>query len=222
MKKHHYIIDFDSTFISFEILEHLASIALEHQPEKTTILDQIKEITNLGMEGTIPFQESLFKRLKLLKANKTHIEKLISIIQKNVTKSVKKNKKFFIKNSKDIYIISGAFKEFIIPIVKEFQIPQSHVLANTFTYDKNGNITGVDLSNPLAYKFGKAIAVAGLRLTGTIFIVGDGYSDFEIRQNGVGNYFIAFTENVLRSQIANQADCIAKDFDKVIEFFQSH
>ena len=52
------IIDFDSTFISKESLDELASHALQRSKSKDLILDQIHQLTDDGMSGKITFYES--------------------------------------------------------------------------------------------------------------------------------------------------------------------
>ena len=67
------IIDFDSTFVTVESLDELAHIVLKDNPESTQRLETIRAITRAGMEGSIPFDESLSKRLKLLNINQKDI-----------------------------------------------------------------------------------------------------------------------------------------------------
>ena len=50
-----YVFDFDSTLTRVEALDVLAEITLEGNPEKEAIIEQIKEITNLGIDGEISF-----------------------------------------------------------------------------------------------------------------------------------------------------------------------
>lgn len=220
-KNTYYIIDFDSTFVKCEMLEELAKIGLENNPKKEEILEEIVMICNLGMEGEIPFQESLQQRLQLIKLNKSHLKTLIQTLNKNITPSILKNREFFLQNKDVIYIISGAFKECISPITRPFGIPDNHILANTFTYDNNGNITGIDSSNPLAYKHGKAKAVKELQLKNTIYVLGDGYTDYEIKKLGAAHYFVAFTENVKRESVIKKADYVVKNFDEFINLIRS-
>ncbi len=219
--KKYLIIDFDSTFIQDEVLEKLGEITLENHPQKKIILKKITSICKLGMEGKIAFQDSLNQRLKLIQANKNSLKKLIGKLKNRITPSILKNKNFFHQNSQQIFIISGGFKEVITPVVKDFQIPKNHILANTFIYDKNGNIIGIDKNNPLAYNQGKAIAVQKLKLSGKKYVLGDGYTDYEIKKLGVADYFIAFTENVKRDNVVKNADCEAKNFEEFLKFYLS-
>ena len=54
MKKN-YVFDFDSTLTSVEALDVLAEITLKNNSDKDSIIDEIKEITNLGIDGDISF-----------------------------------------------------------------------------------------------------------------------------------------------------------------------
>ena len=114
MKNINLIIDFDSTLVGTEALEELAKIVLDGDENKKEIIEKIIEITDEGMEGKISFNESLRERLKLLKTNKKHIEKLIKNLKKQVDFSANNNKQFFINNKNNIYIISGGFIDFVL------------------------------------------------------------------------------------------------------------
>src|SRR3990167_9694038 len=114
----YFIIDFDSTFVQSEGLEELAGVALKNNPKKETIIQKIKTITNLGMEGKISYRDSLKSRLRLLEGNKLHIKQVVRILKKKVSPSIKRNIEFFKRYRNQIYIISGAFREFILPIIK--------------------------------------------------------------------------------------------------------
>src|SRR2546430_1681026 len=105
MKKQFFIIDFDSTFISVESLDELASIALRKHPQKAVIIEKIQEITRLGMEGKIPFSESLKCRMGLFSAHKKHIALLLLFLKRHITPSISRNNPFFQKHKEEIYII---------------------------------------------------------------------------------------------------------------------
>jgi len=210
------IIDFDSTFVKVEALDKLAEIALKNKKNKNRLLFEIKKITSLGMEGIISFPESLTRRFYLLSANKKHVSKLISLLKKNVSISINKSRGFFINNSKNIYIISGGFREYIYPIVADFGIKKKNVLANNFIFDKKGNIIGFDKKQFLCQENGKVKQLKSMGLKGKIWVVGDGWTDYQIRENGLAEKFIAFFENVKRTNVAKKADQIVNSFDEFI------
>jgi D-3-phosphoglycerate dehydrogenase / 2-oxoglutarate reductase len=211
-----FIIDFDSTFITVESLDELAKISLAHHTDKEKIAKEIARITRAGMEGTIDFPTSLQKRVALFKPTTSDIEQTILFLKEHLTPSVVRNKAFFKEYHKQIFIISGGFREYILPVVKEFGIAQDHILANTFTYDKKGNITGFDKTNPLAKKDGKVKAVAALNRSGEICVIGDGITDYQIKEQGKAESFFAFTENVHRKGVVAKADKTIRSFDELL------
>ncbi|MBI4973635.1 phosphoglycerate dehydrogenase [Candidatus Roizmanbacteria bacterium] len=212
----YYIIDFDSTFIRGETLDLLATICLKSNPNRKKIIEEIEHLTVLGMEGKIPFSQSLEKRLQLIKPNKTHINKLISYLKKHISPSIVRNKEFFKQHKEHIYIVSGGFKECIIPLTRSFGIRPSHILANTFIFNKQGTYTGYDRTNPLAQAKGKIKAIQTLNLSGNVVVIGDGYTDFELKEMGAAKVFVAFTENVIRDAVVGQADQVAPSFDEFL------
>ena len=220
-QQNYYLIDFDSTFIKLEILEEIAKISLRNNPKKKEILQEIVSICNAGMEGTISFDESLSRRLSLLKMNRKDLPQVIEILKENVTPSIIKNIDFFSENKDRVYIISGAFKECILPITSQFGIPKIHVLANSFIFDKDNNVIGADPTNPLTYSQGKVKIVQQLNLKGKIIVLGDGYTDYEIKKEGAADIFIAFTENVKRVNIISKADYEVKNFDEFLKLIST-
>ena len=130
--KRNFVFDFDSTLTQVEALDVLAEITLARNPKKDEIIEEIVEITNLGIDGSISFTESLERRIKLLNATKSDLPLLIEELKKKVSPSIERNKEFFESFSQDIYVISCGFKEFIDDIVENYNIPSGRVYANTF------------------------------------------------------------------------------------------
>ncbi len=210
-----FVFDFDSTLTSVEALEELAAISLAGSPEKDGIIKQIEEITNQGVDGKISFTQSLALRVDLLKANKKHLPELVKRLSKKVSPSIQRNKKFFLDNAERIYVVSAGFKEFIDPIVAKYGIKPERVFANTFVWNKKGEITGFDKKNHLAKHNGKIAQMKALKLQGEVIAIGDGYSDFLMKQGGASR-FIAFTENIERASAVDNADHVAPNLDEVL------
>jgi len=215
----YFIIDFDSTFVKVEGLDRLATIVLKDNPQKEKIIKEISDITKAGMEGTISFPESLNKRLKFFYPEQRHIDHLIEFLKKHITLSVERNKSFFQKFHENIFIISGGFKEYIFPVIKEFGITEDHVLANKFIYKKNGKISGFDKKNPLSKTHGKVKAVDQLKLKGQVIVLGDGITDYQIKEQGKADEFFAFVENANRKGVVAKADKTITSFDELLHHF---
>lgn len=214
--KKYFVIDFDSTFTKVEAFDLLAEISLKDNANRNEIIKQIKEITHQGMDGTITFRDSLEKRIELLNTKQSHLPLLVNRLKENVSASFIRNKDFFKEHADYIYIISNGFKEFIAPIVTEFGIKVDNILANEFSFDDDGNVIGFDEENPLSSNNGKVEQLKKLNLEGDIYVIGDGYTDYEIKHAGLANKFYAFTENVKRENILTRADHIAPSLDEFL------
>lgn len=214
----HLIIDFDSTFVTVESLDELAHIVLKENPESAQRLETIRAITRAGMEGSIPFDESLSKRLKLLNINQKDIHAATIVLAKKVTPSFKRNKQFLMENSQNILIISGGFYEMIIPIVSEYGILEDQVFANKFVYKGTSRIAHVDSQNIMAQSGGKVAQANALGLAGEIHVIGDGYTDYQIKSEGPAKKFFAFIENIRRNSVCEVADVVLSNIDDYIKF----
>ena len=92
--KRNFVFDFDSTLTRVEALDVLAEISLANNPKKDEIINEIIEITNLGIDGKISFTESLERRIKLLNAKKSDLSILIDELRKKYRFQLKETKSF--------------------------------------------------------------------------------------------------------------------------------
>jgi len=211
-----FIFDFDSTFIKVEALDVLCEIIYENNSTGQQVLTEIQRLTDLGMEGKLSLKESLSKRIELLQANRDHLGSVIESLKAMVSESVMRNRNFFKVNAENIYIISNGFREIIVPIVQEFGIKADHVLANTFRFDHDGKIIGFDEKDELCENQGKVKKIKSLQLEGDVIMIGDGYTDYETLEGGVVSKFYAFTENVSRSIVIENASKTAPSLDEIL------
>lgn len=220
MPNRKFVFDFDSTLTSVEGLDVLAEISLKDNPEREEVVKKIQEITDLGIDGDISFTDSLSRRIALLKANKSQLAELIDLLKTKLSSSVEANREFFDKYKDQIYVISCGFKEFIDPVVKDLGIVPERVFANTFKFDESGTIVGFDEANPLSQHNGKVNCLKGSGIEGEIQIIGDGYSDFVMRREGVADKFFAYTENVSRKKATDNADHVVASLDEFLTINQ--
>lgn len=168
------------------------------------------------MNGKKSIATGLKERIKLLNANKIHIDLLISVLKTAVTNSFRRNKIFFTECRDNIFIISNGFIEYIEPVVTMYGVKKENILANSFVYDDKGNIIGLDETNDLSRDQGKIAATKKLNLDGDVVIIGDGFNDYEIKQAGVATHFYAFTENIARDNVITHADYITPSLDEFL------
>ena len=214
--KNFYIIDFDSTFTQVEALDELARISLKKHPDRELIYKKIEDYTNMAMEGKLSFSESLAARVKLLEADEDDLKLLIKRLKKKVSSSFSRNADFFKKHADEVLIVSGGFKEFITPVVSQYHIKKENIYANTFVTDETGKIIDYDHSNPLSEEGGKVKLMREMKLEGNLYGIGDGYSDFQLRESGLIKKFYAFTENIARESIVKKADHVTPSFDEFL------
>ena len=212
----YFVIDFDSTFTQVEALDVLAEISLARHADRDERIQKIKDITDVGMSGQLTLRESLEQRLDLLDAHKDHLNDLVNELKKQVSTSFKRNKEFFNSYADRIFIISNGFRDFIVPIVTEYNIKAENVFANSFEFDSSGKIVGYDKNNALSSNNGKVEQLKQLNLQGDVYVIGDGYTDYEIKAAGLANKFYAFTENVEREKVLEKADHIAPSLDEFL------
>lgn len=211
-----YIIDFDSTFTKVEALDVLGEISLSGRPDRDDVLDQIRTITDRGMAGELSLAQSIQQRLKLLNAHRDQLPALVERLSTMVSDSFQRNRVFLTEHADRIFIVSSGFKEFIVPIVTALGIKAENVYANTFQFDESGNIVGCDETNPLSQDKGKVKLIRELNFDGDVYVIGDGYTDYEIRESGLANRFYAFTENVVRPSVVAKADHVAASLDEFL------
>ena len=214
------IIDFDSTFIQDETLDEIAKFLSLNDSSKG-MKEKIIKITAQTMAGDLDFSMALKERVSLLKIHQKEIQNITDLLKKRISPSFLKNKNKikFIKDN--IYIISGGFKEIIIPIVNDFEISKNHVFANEFTYDQKGFINGINTQSPLSYSDGKIRALKTLNLKNGAYIIGDGSTDLEMKHVDGVNAFICFTENINRLSVSSNADYVAATLDEVFKIIEN-
>ena len=54
------------------------------------------------------------------------------------------------------------------------------------------------------------------KLDGIVHIIGDGYTDYEIKKENYADYFYLYTENIKRKSLIKKADFLLKSFDEFI------
>lgn len=212
----YFIIDFDSTFTKVEALDILGEISLNGHPERELRLQKIADVTDRGMAGEMSLRESLEARIQILDAHRHHMDELVERLSKLISKSISRNKQFFEENATNTYIVSNGFKDFIVPVVTRLGIQPENVFANDFVFDEDGKVIDFNRDNVLSSNGGKVKQIEKLKLQGDVHMIGDGYTDYEVRKAGVAKRFYAYTENVERESVKQHADHIAPSFDEIL------
>ena len=209
------ILDFDSTLVQTETLDELALLCLQNHPQAEDIKFSIHNLTQQAMNGKLDFETALQQRIALLPLHREHIDTCIDILRNKISTSFLRERDFFAQEAYRIYVVSGGFREIIIPIVEAIGLKASHVYANEFCVDADGKVVGVNSSLLLSKAQGKVKQIKALSLESPIIMIGDGYTDYEVKKEGVADVFCLYSEHVERANLLAFADYNLKDIEKI-------
>ncbi|MCE9619984.1 MAG: haloacid dehalogenase-like hydrolase [Planctomycetes bacterium] len=208
--------DFDSTIVGAEAVDELAGIALRGAADREARVESIRAITNAGMEGSMAIDESLRRRLDMIEIRAAMLPELVELLKSKLSPSMLRNAPLLKAMRDRIWVISSGFHEWIDPVVASLGLRSDHVLANRLKPDARG-ILRLDPASRCAAAGSKALAAAALGRTPPRVMVGDGMTDFEVRQEGACEYFAAWTECVTRPKVVAVADMVAPHFEGLLD-----
>ena len=221
-----FIFDIDSTLVRTETLEDIIEIAINDGSQyknnnKELIIQKVKEITDLGMDGKINFQESLTRRFETVQILQEHLdlynnESLLQYIDFNFKKIIE----FIQCSGGSAFIVSGGFMDNVSIVARELGVVVEATFANEFIKDGN-KIIGFDKDNKLANSDGKVEIVKDIKNKypgKKVICVGDGNSDYLVKKMGVADEFWGFWENVQRDLLIKKANRNFYSSNVLLEF----
>ena len=87
-------------------------------------------------------------------------------------------------------------------------------------YGLDWNWTKREYLSLLSKSGGKVNILKELKLRGEVHVIGDGYTDYEIKKEGLANYFYLFIENIKRESVVKSADYLLKSLDQFIKIIK--
>ena len=131
------IFDFDSTLINCESLEEIASRSLQLSSEQ---LNEIKELTEKAMNGSISFIDSLEARLSITQPS---LKSIYSFIQ-NKENIWSAGCKKLIEDFPDVWVLTGGFEILVKELCLELPISQDKIYGVKATWNEDGAFEGLD------------------------------------------------------------------------------
>lgn len=211
------VLDFDSTLVSAETFEVIARRALRGRQDAAPVLVEVERITSLGMEGRIPMRESISRRFALVAPTRADIEATRDELIEAVSPSILARAGWLRQRAESVWIVSNGFLPLIAPVAQLLGLRADHIVASNFLWEGD-RCAGVEES-VLLERGGKGKALGNLRLPPPVWVVGDGYTDYEMAC-AVGARFIAFTEYVRRERVVRAADYVCSSFDCVVRLIE--
>lgn len=189
--------DFDSTLIRGESLDMLA--------EARGVGKEVREMTELSMNGLIPLEKVLKKKLDMINPSIADIRKLIEVCRECIVEDALDVVQALNSLNKEVFIVSSNFRCVIEPMARDLGISKDRVVANDIYFDEQGNYQGINESSPLCSSFGKANMVRKFLNHGdrSVFI---GDSSTDIACKDTVDIFIGFGGVVERPVVRDNAD----------------
>ncbi|KAG9138058.1 hypothetical protein Leryth_001319 [Lithospermum erythrorhizon] len=169
----------------------------------------VAEWTARAMGGSVPFEEALAARLSLFKPSLSQVQDFLEKRPPRLSPGIDQLVNNLKLNNKDVYLISGGFRQMINPVASILGIPLENIFANQLLFGDSGEFLGFDVNEPTSRSGGKAVAVQIIRKTHgykSLVMIGDGATDLEARKPGGADLFVCYGGVQLREAVAANAD----------------
>ena len=175
---------------------------------------EVAAITRKAMEGGMPFGDALRMRLEAMAISRQQLEAYVQGHPPKFSPGIKELVSQLRANGKEVYLVSGGFRQMIAPVAAELGIPQENVHANTITFDDSGALTGFDTREFPSKAGGKAEAIKHVKRTRghkAMVMIGDGATDVEARVEGGADIVIGYGGAQRRANVEAAADWFVLD-----------
>jgi phosphoserine phosphatase len=201
--------DVDSTVITEEGIDVLAT--------SLGVGDAVSKLTASAMGGTTLFQNALKARLDLIKPSIENLENIQKEHPLQFTPRLEELIEILHKKGKNIYLVSGGFRQMINPIALQLGISVSNIYANNLFFTEDGEYNGFDTNEPTSKDGGKAKVIQELIDKydyKCVIMIGDGATDMQARPPAKA--FIGYGGIIEREKVKNGADWFIKDFNEIL------
>lgn len=206
------IFDFDSTLIRCESLELIVAPRFAAEPDQ---FEAYEAMTRAGMEGSWTFRESLVKRLSLAAPHRDDLVAFSKTVPELWTPGIQQLVDSLHRSGHDVWIVSGGFREALVPSGALLGIPQERVLAVQLLWDESGAFAGVDPNDPFSTSKVEGIRRATPAWSTPSVMIGDGMTDRALFEEGLVDHFIPFTRWARRQNVVSEETPEAQSAEEI-------
>lgn len=190
------LFDCDSTLSAIEGIDELA--------RQTGLYEQLAPLTAAAMEGKLSLEAVYRERLDAIRPSLAAVAALGECYIRNVVSGAGEVIAALQKGGKRVHIVSGGLRQAVLPLAAYLGVPAENVHAVDIYFDAEGQYRGFDDASPLARSGGKTVICKQVaEREGSIVLVGDGMTDFEVTEAGLD--FIGFGGVVKRESVRQSA-----------------
>jgi len=197
------IFDFDSTLVPVESLEVVLSTGTDLSPVD---LGALHEATTAGMEGRISFEESLERRLAIAEPTRAGVEAVARSLARSPSAGVGSLVDDLRTRGHEVRIVSGGLVEILRAFGAAIGIPPDHIHGVSCRWAPDGSLLGLETADGFARSKVEGLRRLDLALPRPAIGVGDGATDLALRDAGLVDAFIAYTEFARREVVVAGAD----------------
>ncbi|MES2997321.1 MAG: HAD-IB family phosphatase [Verrucomicrobiota bacterium] len=192
-------LDCDSTLSAIEGIDELGGL---RGPE---IFQQVKELTDLAMDGKIPIDQIFKRRLDVIAPSRTECAAIARRYIERIEPTAAETVNAVRAAGWTPVILSGGFTQVIEPLAELLGIASIEAVA--FCFDGDGNYAGFDEEFPTTRNGGKAEVIERWKARhpgARTVMIGDGVSDLEAKP--VVDRFIGYGGFAEREKVREGAE----------------
>lgn len=210
-RSHAVVLDFDSTLVTIEGIDELASLH--------GVANEVKALTHAAMQGDIDIHTIFAKRLELIRPQLSELHALSTMYKSHITEGAIEFISLCTRLGKKVFVVSGGFFQAISPVTTYIGIPEECVYANTLHFTSYGTYAGFDVLCPLWKGTGKVDVLLQIKkmTNGIVLMIGDGITDYETKE--VVDNFFCFTGVVSRKNVVQKSSYICSSFYELLHPF---
>lgn len=197
MKFDSVVFDVDSTLVSIEGLDYLASLSGKEM--------EISAITKKAMNGEITMREAMIEKMAAISPSISDLTKMGEEYIRNIVFGVPETVEALKKNGIAVWIVTGNFQPGVGILADYLGIKPENVITNEIRHNPDGSFLSFDPDLPLSNNGGKKTMIGKYKKQlGIVCFIGDGSTDLDTQE--IVDRFIGFGGVVRRSNVESKAE----------------